>query len=130
MTPIDQARDTTLESQRRVDNLPSRAAELFRAHEQTIYRRADSFFARLMVLQWLAGIAIALFVSPRTWIGQSSQVHPHVWAAVFFGGLVSALPIFLALKRPGQAMTRHAIAIGQMLTSALLIHLTGGRIET
>ena len=31
MTPIDQARDTTLESQRRVDNLPSRAAELFRA---------------------------------------------------------------------------------------------------
>ena len=27
-------------------------------------------------------------------------------------------------------MTRHVIAISQMLTSALLIHLSGGRIET
>ena len=83
-----------------------------------------------MVMQWLAGIAIALFVSPRTWIGQASQVHPHVWAAIFFGGVVSALPVFLALTRPGEAITRHAIAVGQMLTSALLIHLSGGRIET
>src|SRR5438270_2559827 len=119
MTAIGPARDLILDSQVPTEHLPPRAAELFGAHEQRIYRRADSFFARLMVLQWLAGIAIALFVSPRTWIGQSSQVHPHVWAAVFFGGLVSALPIFLALKRPGQAITRHAIAIGQMLTSAL-----------
>src|SRR3954469_2481936 len=30
----------------------------------------------------------------------------------------------------GKALTRHAIAIGQMLDSSLLIHLTGGRIET
>ena len=36
----------------------------------------------------------------------------------------------LALTRPGRASTRHVIAVGQMLTSALLIHLTGGRIET
>jgi PAS domain S-box-containing protein len=83
-----------------------------------------------MVVQWLAGIAFALFVSPRTWIGEYSQVHPHVWAAIFFGGLVSALPVFFALTRPGEAVTRHTIAIGQMLTSALLIHLSGGRIET
>src|SRR6185369_14706962 len=36
----------------------------------------------------------------------------------------------LALLRPGEAVTRHTIAIAQMLMSALLIHLTGGRIET
>ena len=29
-----------------------------------------------------------------------------------------------------RSLTRHAIAVGQMLWSALLIHLTGGRIET
>jgi hypothetical protein len=40
------------------------------------------------------------------------------------------LPVFLAFKRPGYAFTRHTIAVAQMLTSALLIHLTGGRIET
>lgn len=32
--------------------------------------------------------------------------------------------------RPGARITRYTIAIGQMLMSALLIHLTGGRIET
>src|SRR5207244_4581084 len=31
---------------------------------------------------------------------------------------------------PGRVLTRHAIAVGQMLVSALFIHLTGGRIET
>ena len=83
-----------------------------------------------MVLQWLAGIATAFLVSPRTWIGEQSQTHPHVWAAIFFGGIISALPVFLSLTRPGETLTRHIIAVGQMLTSALLIHLSGGRIET
>jgi C4-dicarboxylate-specific signal transduction histidine kinase len=54
----------------------------------------------------------------------------HVWAAIFVGGAISAFPVFLAFTRPGRASTRHIIAIAQMLTSALLIHLTGGRIET
>src|SRR5258706_13125007 len=39
-------------------------------------------------------------------------------------------PLALAWSQLGRAMTYHVIAIGQMLTSALLIHLTGGRIET
>ena len=41
-----------------------------------------------------------------------------------------SFPVALALLRPGVAMTRYSIAIAQMLMSALLIHLTGGRIET
>jgi signal transduction histidine kinase len=49
---------------------------------------------------------------------------------VLLGGAISAFPIFLALTRPGRPVTRHVIAAAQMLTSALLIHLTGGRIET
>jgi len=36
----------------------------------------------------------------------------------------------MAWLRPGEALTRHVVATGQVLTSALLIHLTGGRIET
>jgi signal transduction histidine kinase len=87
-------------------------------------------FAWLMVFQWLAGIGAALWISPRTWIGAQSKVHFHVFAAVFIGGVITSLPVWLAWKRPGEALTRHTIAIGQMLTSALLIHLTGGRIET
>jgi C4-dicarboxylate-specific signal transduction histidine kinase len=83
-----------------------------------------------MVFQWVAGVVAALLISPRTWIGATSQTHIHVWAAIFLGGAISGFPVFLAWKNPGFASTRHIIAAAQMLTSALLIHLSGGRIET
>jgi signal transduction histidine kinase len=107
-----------------------RAGELFHEHQYRIHRQTDRMFAGLMILQWLGGIAAALWISPRTWIGTQTEVHIHVWAAVFIGGTIASLPIFLARKHPARAFTRHVIAVAQMLTSALLIHLTGGRIET
>lgn len=107
-----------------------RTASLFQDSQHQIYQRADRVFAWLMVFQWLAGIAAALWISPRTWIGATIQTHVHVWAAIFMGGAISGFPVFLACKWPGHAFTRHTIAVAQMLTSALLIHLTGGRIET
>jgi two-component system, sensor histidine kinase and response regulator len=106
------------------------ATELFAAHRDDVHRRADRLFARLMVVQWAATIAAAFWIAPRTWAGTASSVHPHVWAAVVIGTLVSALPIALVALRPGAASTRHVVAAGQMLMSALLIHVTGGRIET
>ena len=110
--------------------LSPRAAAISREHELTIFRRTDALFVRLMVVQWLAGIVAVLLISPRTWTGSHSAIHPHVWLAIFFGGIISALPIFFALTRPGEAFTRHTIAVGQVLMSSLLIHLSGGRIET
>ncbi|MDB5357822.1 MAG: integral rane sensor hybrid histidine kinase [Phycisphaerales bacterium] len=106
------------------------AAQLYEAHRQNVYRRTDRMFAVLMAAQWVFGIVAAVFISPRSWTGTTSQIHPHVWAAVFLGGAFSFLPIFLALRKPGRATTRYVIAVSQMLWSALLIHLTGGRIET
>jgi len=41
MTAINQTPDINSESQRLADNLLPRAAEVFRAHEQRIYRRTD-----------------------------------------------------------------------------------------
>ena len=87
-------------------------------------------FAALMVVQWLAGVTVALMLSPRVWAGAAGGVHPHVWAAVFLGAALSSLPVFLALARPGRFSTRCTIAVAQALWSALLIHLSGGRIET
>ena len=107
-----------------------RSQVIFAERQEEIFRRTDRMFAYLMVLQWLAGIALAYWVSPRTWSGAYSQVHPHVWAAVVLGGIITAFPVYLALTQSTKALTRHVIAAGQMLTSALLIHLTGGRIET
>jgi signal transduction histidine kinase/CheY-like chemotaxis protein/HPt (histidine-containing phosphotransfer) domain-containing protein len=107
-----------------------RARELFRQHQQQIYKRTDRMFTVLMLLQWLAGIAAALWISPRTWVGPESSIHIHVWAAFVFGGIITALPVALTIVWPGRTVTRHAVALAQMLTSGLLIHLTGGRIET
>jgi PAS domain S-box-containing protein len=112
------------------DGIARRAEELFRKHQVDIYKSTDRLIAQLMFWQWIAGIIAAFVISPRTWIGSQSTTHIHVWAAVLLGGAISIYPIWLAIIAPGERLTRHAIAVGQMLTSALLIHLSGGRIET
>ncbi|MGB9178004.1 MAG: ATP-binding protein [Pyrinomonadaceae bacterium] len=112
------------------DSFQQRVKDLFSEHQQTIVKRTDHMFAVLMGVQWMAAMAAALWLSPKTWAGPYSQTHIHVWAAVFLGGAMSVFPITLALKRPGEPSTRYIIAVAQMLMSSLLIHLTGGRIET
>ncbi len=110
--------------------LNGRRQELFNEQDDRICRRTDRIFAILMPVQWLVSIGFALILSPRTWNGEQSAIHPHVWIALFLGGIITVLPVALAIFRPGRALTRQAIATGQVLMSALLIHVTGGRIET
>ncbi|HZH04227.1 MAG TPA: histidine kinase dimerization/phospho-acceptor domain-containing protein, partial [Myxococcaceae bacterium] len=94
------------------------------------YRKTSRVFAVLMAVQWAAAILVAAVWSPYGWAGKAQSVHPHLLVALFLGGALSGMPILLALKMPTAPLTRHAIATSQMLWSALLIHLTGGRIET
>jgi signal transduction histidine kinase/DNA-binding response OmpR family regulator len=107
-----------------------RAQELWLEHKEQIYRQTDRLFAGLLLTQWLAGIGVAVWVSPLTWIGALSEVHIHVWAAIFLGGAIAIPPALLAWWQPGRTLTRHVVAVAQMFASALLIDLTGGRIET
>jgi hypothetical protein len=113
-----------------VEVIVQRAEDRFQAHRHQILRGADRLFAALMAGQWLFAIVVALAVSPYAWEGKVQTVHIHVWVAVLLGAALSSLPVALALLRPGWVVTRHVIAAAQMLWSALLIHLTGGRIET
>ncbi len=108
----------------------ARAEFLFREARQTNYQRIDRMFAGLMTVQWLAGVLTAILVSPKAWEGSESHTHIHVWAALILGGIITVLPVTLALVRPGDALTRYTIAATQMMMSGLLIHLSGGRIET
>jgi signal transduction histidine kinase len=112
------------------ESIARRSSELFAAYQHDIYRRTDRMFAGLMAFQWLLGIAFAMWVSPLTWEGDVSSTNPHVWSAVVLGGIISLFPALLGWFRPGRTSTRHIIAVAQMLMGALLIHLTGGRIET
>lgn len=104
--------------------------KIFKEDQRTLAKHTDRLFVGLMIFQWVFGIMVAIFISPKTWAGEFSSVHIHVWVAVFLGGLIAVFPILLGILRPGEVYTRHIIATGQMLYSALLIHLMGGRIET
>jgi signal transduction histidine kinase len=108
----------------------ARTNELFRQQHQLVLQRTDRLFAGLMLFQWLAAVAVAVWISPLAWSGRSVRLHEHVYAAVLLGLAIISLPVALAMLRPGRSITRHSIALSQALMSALLIHLTGGRIET
>jgi two-component system, sensor histidine kinase and response regulator len=107
-----------------------RAEVLFEEHRLSIYRHIDHLFAVVLLLQWAASIAAAIWITPRTWAGQYSQMHFHVWIACLLGGAITLFPVALACLRTGASSTRFTIAGAQMLMSGLLIHLTGGRLET
>jgi PAS domain S-box-containing protein len=113
-----------------VDPLSQRARELFESQRRAIFVRTDRLFALLMLFQWGAAVGAAVFIAPYTWEGSRFQTHPHVWMAVILGGVLASLPVYLAVAFPGRGLTRHVIAVAQVLFSALLIHVTGGRIET
>ena len=106
------------------------ARRLANEQRELQYKRTDRLFAGLLAFEFVAGIAAAWWISPFTWTGPDQQLHPHVWSATILGALIVSLPIWLAKAHPGRRLTRHVIAIAQMLMSGLLIHLTQGRIET
>ncbi|RYG36528.1 response regulator [bacterium] len=110
--------------------LAARTDELVALHLREIRVSVDRMMGIVMLAQFLFGIGAALWISPYTWHGTTSQVHIHVYLALFLGGLLSSAPIYLIRTQPGTSLTRTVVAISQLSWSALLIHLTGGRIET
>lgn len=109
--------------------LEARSRELYEQLRTQQHRSADRLFAFLMVIQLVGAVLVAIVISPRTWSGSHSSVHLHVWAALLLGATLAAPVIIAALAWPGAVVTRWVIATAQMLFSALLIHLFGGRIE-
>ena len=112
------------------ERLFSRADQCYRDNLHETRCKTDRLFAVLMAIQWIGGIVLALLITPHTWVGAAASVHIHVWGAVLLGALFMGPGAVAALIAPGRPLTRHVIAAGQVLESALLIHLTGGRIET
>lgn len=119
----------TSESQQFRAEISTRADKLLADQFDSLHRGTDDLFAFIMVLQWIAGICAALWISDG-WTSSDEQSQANLWTAIALGGVVTSLPIVLILTRPGKTTTRHAVAVSQMIWSALLIHLTGGRAET
>ena len=109
---------------------PLQIRQIFQAHTSKIARKIDRIFGILFAGQWVTGILFAYFVSPYAWSNEPNQRDLCIYAAIFFGGFLSALPLFLILRRPGEAVNRLVITMAQILYSILFIHLSGGRFET
>src|SRR4051794_21421 len=117
-TALEGSREKTNESSNgggSAEALALRTGVLFKEQQQSIIRHTDALFSRMMLWQWVFAVGLAVWLSPRAWVGASSQVHLHVWMAILLGATISSAPVLLARLRPGRAMTRHVIAIGQML---------------
>ena len=83
-------------------NVDARGRVLFQNELTRIQRRTDRMFAWLLLVEWLAAIVVAVSVTPRTWMGEHSAVHIHVWTALFLVGAVISLPVLLAFWLPGR----------------------------
>ncbi|MGK0186650.1 MAG: PAS domain S-box-containing protein [Verrucomicrobiales bacterium] len=105
-------------------------AERFQDNLKESSAKHDRMFSGIILVQWAIAIAIAAAISPRTWQGLDNVTHPHLIAAILLGGIISIVPAYLGYFRAGALSTRYIIASSQVMMSALLIHLTGGRIET
>jgi two-component system, sensor histidine kinase and response regulator len=105
-----------------------RADSILHALKEISYKQTDRMFAWLIAFEWLAAMAAAFILSPR--VLPSNQPLQLVVTASALAGMIYLFPLFLALRHPGRAVTRHAIAAGQMLTPSLFIYLTGGGFET
>jgi signal transduction histidine kinase len=114
---------------KRDERLNLRAAELFKQQHDRLARWMDRSMAALFIVQWALEIVLAIWVAPRTWAGLDGSIDPHIWVTVAIGGAVISVPLLLVLYRPGKRSTRLAIAVAQGLSTAVLIHLSGGRME-
>jgi len=107
----------------------ARAQELYDQQQSTTAQQVDRWFALLLGFQYLACVISSVWLSPKAWSGFHEN-QQNLFAGIFLGAAVTVMPVALALVWPGRTATRHTIAVGQMVMSGLLVHLTGGRLET
>jgi signal transduction histidine kinase len=94
---------------------------------EAVHRRTDRLFFGLLLVEWVIAVALALVVAPSA---EAGAIPPDLPRALVGGGFINVVPLILIWHRPGWWLTRHSVAVSQLLWSGLLIQLTGGRVET
>lgn len=129
--PLEQAIDEQIFFDANVDpHVAEMAQQIAVDQHYRLCCQVDRAFAMLFIAQLVAGVIVAFVFSPYAWAAQERWIHIHLIAAPILGALITSFPLLMIRYRPGQRETRYTIAVAQMLWSSLLIHLTGGRIET
>jgi methyl-accepting chemotaxis protein len=110
-------------------SLEQSAQERFKSAFREIAEKSDWILGIGLVVQWVILIALAFIVTPKTWIGSTSSPNNHLIASIVLGGLIAAVPMFLAWKQRGELTTRLTIGVAYALMGGLFVHVGGGRIE-
>jgi two-component system sensor histidine kinase/response regulator len=113
-------------------SLPAVVAQRARKHfdeiRQKTFARTDRLLALLLLLQAL-GLLMTALALPFFQSGESDWVRQ--WAvAMGVGTGLTGVPVLLGFKWPGRTVTRHVIAVVQVLLLSVFIHILGGRIES
>ena len=104
--------------------------ERFSASRNEVLERTNRLLAALLVIEWLAAVVASIVISPLTWAGPTGWTHPHVWGALVVGAIIASLPAAMAYSAPKTPWLRYVIAVAHMLMAGLVVHVTGGRLET
>jgi two-component system, sensor histidine kinase and response regulator len=112
------------------ERVEQRAAALKAGLWQQATVQTDRAFAWLLAIQCVAAIGLGLWVTPLAWRPLGGMSSASIWGAIALVIGIAAPAAWAAWRWSGSPWTRHAVAAAQMVVSAGLIHLTGGRIET
>ena len=104
--------------------------KIFHEKQKFHFEHTDKLFSYLLIVQFIFVNLAVVFISPKTWIGATSEISIHVYTTLVLSVLITFFPLLCIKTDPGSFFTRSVVAISQMIYSALLIHVTGGRIET
>ncbi len=104
--------------------------QLFQRDQLQRFKTTDRVMGAILVIQFVVSFGAELIFNPFSWSGASAQWSPHLINTLEFGSLITFFPAYLCFAHAGAPQTRYAVTIAQFAWSALLIHITGGRIET
>src|SRR4051812_27329821 len=108
----------------------ARSQVLFQLRQRGVQAKVDALFAWLLIVQWAVLMGCAVFAPAGAWLQGTFRSAGNVRVAVLIAGLIYTLPILFGFVHRGETTTRHLIAIAQLVTSALLAHMSGSVSET
>jgi len=89
------------------EDVRTRAKALYEEMVRKVALRADRLFGIIFVVQWMAALIAARWLSPHAWEGRNQTTHMHVYAALVLGTLITALPVvMLSLRRAATPVKR------------------------
>ncbi|SMP41067.1 hypothetical protein SAMN06265222_101530 [Neorhodopirellula lusitana] len=91
-----------------------------------IHANLDRLFCVIIALQSLSIVAVAMFVTPNTWLGRSITLSSILWFAAIYGVCFCVVPAGFLVRNAVQPRIRHWFAVAQVVWSGILIYLSGG----